>query len=318
MKYILIANNPLILDSEVNKLELEKDDVIILFNHQYPFKWLKFINHPNKILFIRLFGWGFTGLRKTLNTIDNFQKIIPYSKYKYDENHIKNITIKKIGSSIENKLEIIQDKMQELIKTLNYPANQDPTLGFIAYLYLKHLLKTDSKIILFGFTMVYDGKLGTGPCHAWNFEVEYYKNELLNNNNLIKIDGVDTTKKYPLKKLDEKENKNTNINKLNIFNNNKYSKIKIDLENNNTNIIENKIKPISNTVRDKKEEIIIKDNSKNIDNKIYSKIKLIPDNNKIQEVKINKIQEIPNNFNLKIKPNNKKFSKIYYNMKIKK
>jgi hypothetical protein len=192
MKYILIANNNNILDEEIDKLEINSEDIIILFNHQFPLRWKKIRDHPNKLLIIRMMSWGFLGARQAKDNQHLYKKIIPYPKNNYPVSVIKQFIQRKIGSNILKKLEFISDTMHKLLHdVLKYPSNKDPTLGYIGYNYIKHMIGENIDIVLVGFTLVYNGRLGSGGSgHAWDFEVNFYKNELKNNNRLIKIDAV--------------------------------------------------------------------------------------------------------------------------------
>lgn len=192
MKYILIANNNNILDEEINKLVINSDDIIILFNHQFPLKWPKIRNHPNKFLIIRMMNWGFLGAKQTRDNQDLYKKIIPYPKSNYPISLIKQQVQRKLGLNVLKKIELINGTMHKLlVDVLKYPVNKDPTLGYVGYNYIKHMIGENMEIVLVGFTLVYNGRLGSGGSgHAWEFEVNFYKNELKTNDKLIKIDAV--------------------------------------------------------------------------------------------------------------------------------
>jgi len=154
----------------------------------------KICNHKNKIHIIRT-GANFLHFdNKITNYLKNCKKIYIIALSinddfinKYILNKFNNYKI--INISNENNI------YSELKKNNFYLANNSkcPQTGLLSYLYLKYNFNNFNNIkkYLCGFTNDYtnqNSKLWIG--HSKELEQKYYKNELLIDSNLIKIDNV--------------------------------------------------------------------------------------------------------------------------------
>lgn len=178
MKYILIANNTKI---DLTKIQLEYDDLVILFGRQCPLASNKIRDHKNKILFLRNREHN---KKKDINTNHQHTLITNHQLYKkiiiYPKNNIQ-MLINSIDDFDHDKIINIYDKINILTEYKNFPSNYVPTTGFIAYLYVKYYLNKDnSKIVLFGF----DG-IDLWYKHSGYYEGSFYKQEILNNKQII-------------------------------------------------------------------------------------------------------------------------------------
>jgi hypothetical protein len=199
VKYILIGNNPNIDENTIEKLNINDDDYIILFNHCSPLKFKKIREHENKIVFIRRNHLkSYWGINEVIENFNIFKEIFPFSTNHKSEKHRETLNMILDKKIPENKEKIISKInfnnitfIQKILKKLTPPYNKKkvPTSGFIAYQYFKSIKKNMDNMVLVGFTLIYDNNIcGGSECHDGFYEIEYYKNEL-NNNNLIKIDN---------------------------------------------------------------------------------------------------------------------------------
>jgi hypothetical protein len=199
VKYILIGNNQNIDENTIKKINIDDDDYIILFNHCFPLKFQKIREHPNKIVFIRRNHLkSYWGINEVIENFNIFNEIIPFSTNHKIDKHIKtlnDILDKRVPENKEKILSKVNFKsitfIQKILKNLTPKYNKEkvPTSGFIAYQYFKNIKQNIDNIILVGFTLIYNNNIcGGSECHDGLYEIEYYKNEL-NNNNLIKIDS---------------------------------------------------------------------------------------------------------------------------------
>ena len=162
----LIGNNTEINDNTINKLNINDDDLIVLFNKQIVLNFNKIKNHKNKVIFLR---------RKEKKNF--YHGLDEYLKNKENYKEVFYILNWFVSTDFENN-----KKIYEYIDENNIFKNKLPQSGFIAYNYFKTLLKntnnTTSKIYLIGFTNIYKHGLWEG--HDKDIEQNFYKNELIN------------------------------------------------------------------------------------------------------------------------------------------
>lgn len=209
MKYILIGNNTELNEEDINKLNINSEDIIILFNSCYPIKFDKIKNHKNKILFVRgLFRHNklcsFHGIDSIIKYHEDFIKIIPVScEYPLKKIINKSLQLSILTSILNKKIsnhEVYNKILNKLsfnesdiiyLSILNispkYTINKSPSTGLIGYLYVKSIMNQSiDKIILVGFTMSYDGKITTS-FHDGYYELLYYDMELSKYNFVHKV-----------------------------------------------------------------------------------------------------------------------------------
>lgn len=211
MKYILISNNPYISDELIESIKIDPEDIIIVFNHQYPMKFKKISNHKNIIVLMRY---------------NNRDKVLGFREYKFNAKKYSHVLIfNETRNSfkpsiyydtihqIKNKYYNISDDYYELMQNNNisYPINGQPTTGFVGFIFFNyiHQLKNNfvpGEIQLVGFTGIYNGHLLTNY-HRCDYEQDFYhklKVKILNNNKNIK----ENLNLSIIKKKDDTNNKN--------------------------------------------------------------------------------------------------------------
>lgn len=160
MKHILIANN-LNIDNEINKLNIEDNDEVILFNYLQPyFKYEKIRNFKNLTVFSRKrssrtepLNTVYAGLDQIKDNCDKFNKIIFHKAP-----HVYSEVLKKAcyaslnhyGFLACNKIHYIDDFAYKSIVGLE--SSKSLSSGLIAYIYTKLNKKETDDIILIGFT----------------------------------------------------------------------------------------------------------------------------------------------------------------------
>jgi len=159
MKVYLISNYYKMKECNIN---INDDDLVILFNHSFPIKFNKIKNHKNKWIFIRANSKGYWGFDELIKNHDLYKKVILIGER---TNSIEKLKLNGI------KFEIINTPNIE-----SYKKDKSPTSGFIGYLNIKDEYKIED-IILVNFT----GKGSNGgdgwSRHDYKFEQEYYKNK---------------------------------------------------------------------------------------------------------------------------------------------
>lgn len=170
MNYFLIANNELISDKTIENLPLNEEDIVILYNHQFPLKWKKIKDHKNKILFLRSFGKGYHGEKNLNENKELYIKIILTSPKVSDfevSNYRKNYGLSKIS-----KYSYLSD-----IDRLNiFNKDVHPQSGLISYIYIINNLKFN-RLYLIGFTNIYKKRVNWRG-HSKEIEQDFYKNEI--------------------------------------------------------------------------------------------------------------------------------------------
>lgn len=188
MRFILIANNNQIDDEMIEKINLQYNDIIILFNHHYPNKFEIIKKHPNKILFMRylISEKKILGLDEYLKNMNQFKLILSY--YKADET---NETIRKDFNILFEKIKcrklLINDFIHNIITSKKYIIKNSQTFstGFLGYLFSKYFSRPHlkeifnyninlNKIILVGFTGSYP-PIQFNPFHDFEKEQKYYE-----------------------------------------------------------------------------------------------------------------------------------------------
>jgi hypothetical protein len=196
MKYLLIANNDAISSETIEKLEISNDDLIILFNRQYPLKFDKIRKHHNKIVFI----CNQHGAEEIIKNHSLYRKIYyrgtlkecpwvneikknPESNQKLSElSPIHKTVLEKLEKDVYPEKKIF-DKEKGITRAIG------PQTGFLVYLYVKHCLMSDQdKVYLIGFTGKYKYRNALLNWHDIDFEQNYYQKEKKNYPNLVKID----------------------------------------------------------------------------------------------------------------------------------
>lgn len=197
-KYYLISNSIHLNEELLGTLNIDNYDNVIFFNHSHP---SKFIKSKNKILFIRETDKILTGIK---NDLSDYKKIYFFitSDKSFFNDEFKKLDAQNKNYEIINIHNFICDNHN------NYPINNLPTCGFLAYLYLLNsekynIYKNKDNFILVGFTGHHsNGHKYIGIEHNYTYEQLYYEYNnvkiLLNNNH---------------NKEDNKENNNENNNK---------------------------------------------------------------------------------------------------------
>lgn len=182
MKYILIANNKNI-DNDIEKLEIENNDEIILFNFMIPFyNYEKIRNCKNITVFSRKRSNRTEPLQEVyagmLEIKENYDKIKTIIFHQNPNNYKPKVkkacidALKEFNFLHSNKLKFINAK--NFKKSINFPG-RGLSSGLIAYLYYKMFKQKNDKILLVGFTHSIAKKY-----HDPEFEKNFFENEIKN------------------------------------------------------------------------------------------------------------------------------------------
>ena len=174
-KYYLLSNSVHLNKELIESLNIDDNHTVIMFNHSYP---LQFVNHKNKILFIRETDKILTGIN---NNLSHYKKVYIFmtSDKSLFEKDIQKLDLQKINYEIININEFIKDHHPE------YPEKNLPTCGFLGYLYIlkyyndrnNHENEHKKNIALVGFTGHHsNGNIYNGTEHNYMYEQIYYKN----------------------------------------------------------------------------------------------------------------------------------------------
>lgn len=177
MKYILIANNDYI-EKEIESLEIEKDDVIVLFNYIKPIKYKKIRDHSNLIAFSRKKSKiknplkdVYAGMESIRIYEKKFKKVIfhrPPDHYPEDIKKACLNAIEKFGFLGSEKCLFIDDR--ELVKKCS-DNKKSLSSGLIAYLYFSQIKNQEDKIFLVGFSS------NLSNFHDSKWEREFFQKE---------------------------------------------------------------------------------------------------------------------------------------------
>jgi len=189
MRFILIANNQEINLDIINKINIKKEDIIILFNHHFPIKFDIIKNHRNKILFMRylLSTKELLGFNQYLINKIYFRLVLSYYPDSNNNINIRKQFYEKFQEVINQKL-LINDFIDYIKSSNKYHLNKiyaTFSTGFLGYLFAKYYSRNHlneifnckiekEKIILVGFTGVYP-ETEFNPYHEFNLEQKYYK-----------------------------------------------------------------------------------------------------------------------------------------------
>ena len=165
MKYILIANNKKITNHSISKLNLQSDDIIILFNFMYPFFMFQQVkNHPNKYYISRKNGGNqydkkqrlmeYAGMDLIEQNQEYFSKIIFHVCPKYMSVN----SAQKCQLSIDSfdydptKLDCLEPFSNGIRQRINYPSGKNMSTGIITYEWVKKIKNKNDQIMIVGFT----------------------------------------------------------------------------------------------------------------------------------------------------------------------
>lgn len=199
MKFILIANNDKLFSKKKFvdfSIDLNLEDIVIIFGRQTPIKWPKIRNHKNKILFVRNLVWWFNKPKSPRGDIFKKNQHLYKSIYLITGDGTSKDNIRSLENPENdlrpylNDIDFDYSKLCDISKEVSQISELDlpgkvPSTGLIAYLYVNKFLATgDDNIILLGFSGEFDPD---AKCHNPNWEQEYLKSQLLSNKNLTII-----------------------------------------------------------------------------------------------------------------------------------
>ncbi len=285
MRYFLIANNPRLSNDFIDSLNINDNDIIVLFNHHFPIKFERIKFHPNKYLIMRKVYRIFLGQKEYMENQKYFKDVYSFMKKNIFFNIFKNMKFLDIHYYIglEN-LNII------------YPPKKLPSTGFVGFIYYYNLLSENDLLYLVGFDGVYNGKLTNTASHDFIFEQHIYKNFSIRNkikfinpsiiSNVPAPIIIDLNEVLPKKKLVNNIQKNNK--KLIIKNKISHSKKKIIL---NTKFNKNEINKSNKNIFVNKPIKNISLNKKNKDISLNNPIEDISINNIIEDISLNNPNE---------------------------
>lgn len=188
MKYILVANNKRLNTNLINKANIKKNDVVIVFNYMWPFFNFDAIrDHPNKIFIGRqrpikpeTINLPFAGIDLVKEHEDKFKKIIFHSHPKFlsDKNEHK----QRFQNGIDyynfnpDKIDYLEPVSQGNRNRIGYPQGKNMSTGIIAYDYFQQIKNTNDDIVLLGFTSELARSF-----HNDNWEMQYLHGQIKKN-----------------------------------------------------------------------------------------------------------------------------------------
>lgn len=180
MRYILIANN-IDIDDSIDKLVIEDDDEVVLFNLMIPFyKYEKVQNAKNITVMIRKRGERvepldtvYAGLIQVKENYDKIQSIIVHQNPMLYKGEMRDATIASLsvyGIYQSEKVRFICSN--NFKKEIGFNGVGSLSSGLQAYLHYKKKLKETDSIVLVGFTHNIAKKY-----HDKDFESMYFAKE---------------------------------------------------------------------------------------------------------------------------------------------
>jgi hypothetical protein len=172
MIYYLLANNSAIKDHHIDQMDLDQNNVLILFNYMIPMSFGKVKNYTKKYVFCRLIidqniSTGekpmYSGLEELRSTSHLFEKIClhPYPE-----------VLEHISINLDRIISIDNDVV-DFRKKYRYPRYKNMSTGFIVYNYIDKIKNVDDKIILVGFTSEINRNY-----HHHSWETKFFREEI--------------------------------------------------------------------------------------------------------------------------------------------
>lgn len=188
MRYILIANNKKLSDYTIDQIDLKDDDIVILFNDMFAFRYDKIKYFPNKWWVGRQLPIkpempfrSFAGIDLVKENEHLFKKIVVHScPCVFDQS--KNRTQKFLQERVDsynfdpNKLWCLEPYSDGVRKMIGYPKGKNMSSGIIVYGALQRLKKPEDEILLVSFTSEL-----TKSFHNDIWEARFFRNEIKNN-----------------------------------------------------------------------------------------------------------------------------------------
>jgi hypothetical protein len=172
MIYYLLANNSAVEDRHIDQMNLDQNNVLILFNYMIPMNFGKVKNYSKKYVFCRLIidqnvpqnhKPEYAGLVELESTSHLFEKICLHPYPEVLEN-----------TSIDlNKIISIDHNVVDFKKKYRYPRYKNMSTGFIVYNYIHTIKDINDKIILVGFTSEINRNY-----HHHSWEAKFFREEI--------------------------------------------------------------------------------------------------------------------------------------------
>lgn len=159
MKYYIIANNTQLTQESIDKIDLDGNNVLVLFNYLWPLRFNSIIEYANKICISRQTIPGerkekYANIAGIRTSQDLFKKI-------YFHVHPSQMSIQhglSYQKEIDNysfessKLGILDSDLINIRKDIGYPLGKSISTGLFIVEYLSRKKFPEDQIIIVGFT----------------------------------------------------------------------------------------------------------------------------------------------------------------------
>lgn len=159
MKYYIIANNTQLTQESIDKIDLDGNNVLVLFNYLWPLRFNSIIEYANKICISRQTIPGerkekYANIAGIRTSQDLFKKI-------YFHVHPSQMSIQhglSYQKEIDNysfessKLGILDSDLINIRKDIGYPLGKSISTGLFMIEYLSRTKSPEDQIIIVGFT----------------------------------------------------------------------------------------------------------------------------------------------------------------------
>lgn len=174
IKNIYLISNDKIKEDQINKISIQSNDLIVLFNHAYPIKFLKIRDHTNKYLFLNAHSTSFHGYAEAIKYNQYYRKLFLHPGY----DTLGNIKFNLVIENLEKIFDVTI--LSPYINMEIYPEGKRSTIGFIAFIWFQ-INYPNNPINLVNFTGVDDkGKPISRWKHDYDFEQKFYKKHNIN------------------------------------------------------------------------------------------------------------------------------------------
>lgn len=157
MKYYILANNTQLTQESIEKIDLDGDNILVLFNYLWPLRFKEILDYDNKICISRKFAIPQDTNERYAN-IDNisinrdlFKTIYLHPHPSHMQEPQKSQYQKYIDRYNFQNVGILDQDLTNIRSKIGYPLGKNISTGIIVYEYLRETKNSDDQIVLVGF-----------------------------------------------------------------------------------------------------------------------------------------------------------------------
>jgi len=159
MKYYIIANNIELTQESIDKLELDGENLLVLFNYLWPLRFQEVLDYDNKICISRKTAErkhgkeAYANIKQLKQDQELFKKIYFHTHPSYMSEISKRFYQREIDKYRfdDDKLGILDPNKTNIRNKVGYPSGKNISTGMIAYEYFMDVKNYRDEIILVGF-----------------------------------------------------------------------------------------------------------------------------------------------------------------------